>query len=176
MLQRLLLELPHRVVRPIDRRPYLRPVAMLRLDRVRQPRIVGAQLEFQRLLADREASLFRSDLRMLGVGNFERPVEKRMKLGFNRRLPRDISASDENPCDRRGKGDQCDQQQAAPVVHSPPPSKDEGASAGGAPKGATDSALTGVPGSAEPAIPIASAEIRSEEHTSALQSLMRNSY
>src|SRR3546814_5656110 len=109
-----------------------------------------------------------------------------MKLGFNRRLPRDISASDENPCDRRGKGDQCDQQQAAPVVHSPPPSKDEGASAGGAPKGATDSALTGVPGSAEPAIPIASAEIaaipktvpesRSEEHTSELQSLMRNSY
>src|SRR3546814_19043066 len=82
-----------------------------------------------------------------------------MKLGFNRRLPRDISASDENPCDRRGKGDQCDQQQAAPVVHSPPPSQDEGASAGGAPKGATDSALTGVPGSAEPAIPIASAEI-----------------
>src|SRR3546814_3967355 len=83
-----------------------------------------------------------------------------MKLGFNRRLPRDISASDENPCDRRGKGDQCDQQQAAPVVHSPPPSKDEGASAGGAPKGATDSALTG----------------RSEEHTSELQSLMRISY
>src|SRR3546814_3502836 len=85
---------------------------------------------------------------LLGVVKFELPVEKRMKLGFNRRLPRDISASDENPCDRRGKGDQCDQQQAAPVVHSPPPSKDEGASAGGAPKGETDSALTGVPGSA----------------------------
>src|SRR3546814_8877670 len=118
MLQRLLLELPHRGVRPIDRRADLRPVAMLRLDRVRQPRIVGAQLEFQRLLADREAALDGLDLRMLGVVKFELPVEKRMKLGFNRRLPRDISASDENPCDRRGKGDQCDQQQARSEEHT----------------------------------------------------------
>src|SRR3546814_13913521 len=102
---------------------------------------------------------------MLGVVKFELPVEKRMKLGFNRRLPRDISASDENPCDRRGKGDQCDQQQAAPVVPSPPPSKDEGASAGGAPKGATDSALTGVPGRAEPALPLPSPARAANPHT-----------
>src|SRR3546814_19032536 len=108
MLQRLLLELPHRVVRPIDRRADLRPVAMLRLDRVRQPRIVGAQLELQRLLADREAALAGLDLRMLGVVKFELPVEKRMKLGFKRRLPRDKTASDQTPCDRRRKRDQCD--------------------------------------------------------------------
>src|SRR3546814_14375043 len=75
---------------------------------------------------------------MLGVVKFELPVEKRMKLGFNRRLPRDISESDENPCDRRGKGDQCDQKQAATVVHSQQTRKDEADSARGAPDVAAD--------------------------------------
>src|SRR3546814_19118450 len=119
---------------------------MLRLDRVRQPRIVGAQLEFQRLLADREAALDGLDLRMLGVVKFELPVEKRMKLGFDRRLPRDISASDDNPCDRRGKVEPCDQQPAGPDVHYSPPSKDERATPGGPPVATPDSSLPGVPG------------------------------
>src|SRR3546814_16502275 len=89
------------------------------------------------------AALDRLDLRVLAIVQFELPVEERVKLGFDRRLPRDISASDEDPCDRRREGDQRDQQQAAPGVNWPPPSKDEGASAGGATKGATDAGLTG---------------------------------
>src|SRR3546814_20685578 len=117
---------------------------------------------------------------MLGVVKLELPVEKRMKLGFNRRLPRDISASDEHPCDRRGKGDQCHQQQAAPVVHSPPPSKDEGASAAGAPQGATDPAQTGVPLCTEPAIPLPTSETlairRARPETSASDATREKAY
>src|SRR3546814_14290600 len=93
MLQRLLLELPHRVVRPIDRRADLRLVAMLRLDRVRQPRLVGAPLAFHRLFVDRDGALDGLDLRMLGVVTLELQVEKAMKLGYIRILACSKSAS-----------------------------------------------------------------------------------
>src|SRR3546814_11890091 len=75
------------------------------------------------------AALDRLDLRVLAIVQFELPVEERVKLGFDRRLQRDISASDEDPCDRRREGDQRDRQQAETVVHWPQPSKAEGASA-----------------------------------------------
>ena len=56
MIERLLLEFAHRLVRTIDGSPGGWPIAMFRLDRVGEPRIVGPQLHFQRLPADREHS------------------------------------------------------------------------------------------------------------------------
>lgn len=63
-----------------------------------------------------------------------------MQFILDRRGPCDERAADQRAGDGREKGDDRDQEEAAPVSHSPVPSNVDGASAAGVPNGAIDGA------------------------------------
>src|SRR3546814_1633562 len=60
MLERFLLQCPHHLMRLVDRLGDARSIAMLGFDRLREPDVGGAHLEFERLAATGEVG-FRSE-------------------------------------------------------------------------------------------------------------------
>ena len=105
MLKRFLLEFAHCLVRMVHRRLHLRAIAVLGLNGVREPGIVGAQLQFQRLPADGEARLDRFDPGLLARIQVKLLVQQAVQFGLDGRLPRDIGSTDERPRNRGSKGD-----------------------------------------------------------------------
>ena len=75
---------------------------------------------------------------LLPLVKLELVMKEGVEFVLNRFWRRDEGSADHRPEDRGAEGDKRDKQQAAPIGHSLEPSRVEGASAGGAPKGASE--------------------------------------
>ena len=92
-------------MRSIDRRGDLRSVAMFSLDCLCKMRIVGAQLEFESVLADSKTIFQHVQLRLLLCVQVKMVMKEGMKLGSRRLANGKQNSADEDAGDRGRKSD-----------------------------------------------------------------------
>src|SRR3546814_9491350 len=79
MLERFLLQCPHHLMRLVDRLGDARSIAMLGFDRLREPDVGGAHLEFERLAATGEVGFDPLEFPFLLRGQVKLTVKKDRK-------------------------------------------------------------------------------------------------
>ena len=102
MLERFLLKLTHRLMRPIDCCAHRGTIAMFGLDGVGEPRIVCPQFELQRLFADCETAFDFVHAGLLRTIEVELVVEQCVQFSFDRGWRHDERPTKEG-ADNRGQ-------------------------------------------------------------------------
>ena len=129
-------------MRLVDRLGDARSIAMLGFDRLREPDIGGAHLEFERLAATGEVGFDPLEFLFLLRGQVELAVEKRMKFGFAGFGRIGYQTADEHAGNRRGEGNEPQEKKTARRHRYCTSSKVEGTNALGGPNGVRGLAAT----------------------------------